>query len=131
MSKRNKIIYWITTLWMALGMVSTGIVQIIHMEDEITRTVDHLGYPVYFLTILGVWKILGAIVALLPKTPLFKEWAYAGFFFAMTGALISHLFVNDPLSEFFPALLLLTLTILSWLFRPADRKFSSIKNVNG
>ena len=131
MSKRNKIIYWITTLWMALGMVSTGIVQIIHLEDEITRTVDHLGYPVYFLTILGVWKILGAIVALLPKTPLLKEWAYAGFFFAMTGALISHLFVSDPLSEFFPALLLLTLAILSWLFRPADRKFSSIKNVNG
>ena len=122
MSKRNKIIYWIATLWMSLGMVSTAIVQLIQMPEEIERTVDHLGYPAYFLIILGVWKILGTIVALAPKLPLLKEWAYAGFFFAMTGALVSHLFVADPFGEIFPSVLLLLLTCISWYFRPESRK---------
>lgn len=80
MSKRNKIIYWIATIWLALGMTSTGIVQILKMKEE-TEMMAHLGYPLYFLTILGVWKILGVIAILIPKYPLLKEWTYAGFFF--------------------------------------------------
>ena len=93
MTKRNKIIYWIATLWLALGMVATGAVQLFKMKagqggvDMIT----HLGYPVYFLTILGVWKILGVVAVLIPKFPLLKEWAYAGFFFVMSGAIFSHI----------------------------------------
>lgn len=126
MSKRNKIIYWIATLWMALGMMSSAIVQLIPLPEEIERTVDHLGYPAYFLTILGIWKILGVIVALAPKLPLLKEWAYAGFFFAMTGALVSHLFAGDPFGEIFPSVLLLLLICLSWYFRPQSRKLQNI-----
>ncbi|MEO9474271.1 MAG: DoxX family protein [Cyclobacteriaceae bacterium] len=122
MKKRDKIIYWIATLWMSLGMVSSAIVQLIRMEDEIDRTVEHLGYPVYFLSILGTWKILGTVVALLPKLPLLKEWAYAGFFFAMSGALASHIFLSDPFGEIFPSVLLLILTCVSWYFRPPSRK---------
>ena len=121
MTKRNKIIYWIATLWLSLGMVSTGIVQLIKMEEEVTN-ITHLGYPVYFLSILGVWKILGVIAVLIPKFPVLKEWAYAGFFFAMTGALLSRMAIGDPLNAMFPALLLLFLTAVSWYFRPADRK---------
>ncbi|WP_421879240.1 DoxX family protein [Marinoscillum sp.] len=128
MSKRNKIIYWIVTLWMSLGMVSTGIVQLIRLEEEVERTVAHLGYPVYLLSILGVWKILGVIVALVPGLPLLKEWAYAGFFFAMTGALASHLIVQDPFSEIFPSVLLLMLTCLSWYYRPASRRLVFAKS---
>ena len=127
MSKRNKIIYWVATLWMSLGMVSSGIVQLIRMEDELDRTVEHLGYPIYFLTILAIWKLLGVIVALAPKLPLVKEWAYAGFFFAMSGALISHLVMKDPLSEIFPSVLLLILTIISWYSRPESRKLQIAK----
>lgn len=122
MKKANKIIYWIATLWLALGMVSTGITQIFQIKTE-GDFIAHLGYPEYFLSFLGVWKVLGAVALLIPKFPLLKEWAYAGFFFSMTGAAFSHIAANS-LNEIFPSLLLLVLTIVSWYFRPADRKIS-------
>lgn len=121
MSKRNKIIYWVSTLWLSLGMVSTGIVQLIQKQSEVDF-ITGLGYPAYLLIIIGIWKILGVVVVLAPKLPLIKEWAYAGFFFVMSGAIISHIAVNNGIKEIAPALLLLVLTIVSWLFRPADRK---------
>lgn len=121
MSKRNKIIYWVITLWLSLGMVSTGIVQLIQKQSEVDF-ITGLGYPAYLLIIIGIWKILGVVVVLAPKLPLLKEWAYAGFFFVMSGAIISHIAVNNGIKEIAPALLLLALTIVSWLFRPADRK---------
>ncbi len=89
-------------------------------------SMTHLGYPVYVLTILGIWKILGVIALLIPKFPLLKEWAYAGFFFVMSGAIFSHVAVGDPMNELFPSLLLLLLTLVSWYFRPADRKIISV-----
>lgn len=125
MTKRNKIIYWIATLWLSLGMVSTGIVQLIKMKEE-ADMMTHLGYPLYFLTILGIWKILGVIAVLIPKFPLLKEWAYAGFFFAMSGAVLSHLAAGDGAKEFFGPVLLLVLTVLSWYFRPQDRKVNAV-----
>lgn len=121
MSKSKKIIYWIATVWLALGMVSTGIVQIMQLKEEMSYMLD-LGYPMYFLTIIGVWKLLGAIAILLPKIPVVKEWAYAGFFFTTTGALASHYAAGSPTKDFFPALLLLVLTIVSWYLRPASKK---------
>ncbi|MCE3074497.1 DoxX family protein [Chryseobacterium gwangjuense] len=121
--KRNKIIYWIFTLWMSLGMASTAIVQLMKNKDELANFTN-LGYPSYLMIIIGVWKILGVITVLIPKFPLLKEWAYAGFFFVMSGAVISHIIVNDPFSKTFPAILLLVLVIISWYFRPADRKLS-------
>ena len=125
MNKRNKIIYWVATLWLALGMLSTGVVQLIKMKEEVMM-MEHLGYPLYFLTILGVWKILGVVAVLVPKFPLLKEWAYAGFFFAMSGAVFSHLAVGDGAMEFFGPVLLLVLTFVSWYFRPAERKIISV-----
>jgi hypothetical protein len=124
MTKRNKIIYWIATGWLALGMVSTAIVQLLKTKEGQggLDSVTHLGYPAYILTILGVWKILGVVTVLVPKFPLLKEWAYAGFFFVMTGAMFSHAASGDSLSAIFPSLLLLVLTIVSWYFRPAERK---------
>ncbi|MES2798226.1 MAG: DoxX family protein [Bacteroidota bacterium] len=121
MTKRNKIIYWIATLWLALGMLSTGIVQIIKIKEE-ADMMAHLGYPLYFLTIVGVWKILGVAVVLIPKFPLLKEWAYAGFFFVMSGAIFSHLASGDEAITLFGPTLLLVLTVVSWYFRPAERK---------
>ncbi|RFS20156.1 DoxX family protein [Chitinophaga silvatica] len=121
MSKRNLIIYWIATLWLSLGMVSTALVQLFKLKAE-TDYITHLGYPTYFLSILGVWKLLGVIAVLVPKFPLIKEWAYAGFFFAMSGAITSHIIEGDPMKDIFPAILLLVLTIISWYFRPANRR---------
>ncbi len=122
MKRRNKIIYWVSTLWLALGMASTGIVQLLHMEQEV-EMMNGLGYPAYFLSIIGGWKILGVLAVLIPKYPLLKEWAYAGFFFAMSGAICSHILSGGPLSDISPPLLLLALTVVSRYFRPASRKY--------
>lgn len=126
MTKRSKIIYWIATVWLSLGMLSTGIVQLIKMKEEVALF-KQLGYPLYFLTILGIWKILGVVAVLIPKFTLLKEWAYAGFFFAMSGAVFSHIAIGDTsVSAYFGPILLLVLTVVSWYFRPADRKISAV-----
>jgi hypothetical protein len=125
MTKTHKILYWFTTLWLGLGMTATGIVQLIKQKEELTM-MAHLGYPAYFLSLLGVWKILGVVAVLLPKFPLLKEWAYAGFFFAMSGAVYSHLASGDSAKELFGPVLLIALTVASWYLRPADRKTSTI-----
>jgi hypothetical protein len=121
MKKRNRIIYWIFTLWLALGMTSTGIVQLLKTPEEVDL-MTRLGYPVYLLTILGVWKLLGTVAVLIPKFQLLKEWAYAGFFFNMSGALFSHMAMGAAWNEVLPPVLLLVLTAISWYFRPANRR---------
>lgn len=126
MTKRNKIIYWIATLWLALGMTSTGIIQLLGKKEE-TAFITQLGYPDYFLSILGFWKILGVIAILIPKFPLVKEWAYAGFFFAMSGALFSHVASSSALQDYFGSALLLALTITSWYLRPNERKIIPVQ----
>ena len=123
MSKRNRIIYWIATIWLSLGMVSTGVVQLLKHEQEVALF-NQLGYPPYLLTILGVWKILGVIAVLIPAFVVLKEWAYAGFFFAMTGAAISHIVMGNAFGDIAPSLLLLALTLISWYFRPPNRKIA-------
>ena len=134
MTKTRKIIYWIATVWLALGMVATASGQLIRMKEGqgAVDSLEHLGYPVYLLTILGVWKILGVIAVLIPKFPLLKEWAYAGFFFIMSGAVFSHIAVGSSINEFIPSLLLLTLTCVSWYFRPLSRRIIpvTINSVN-
>lgn len=124
MNKRNNIIYWIATVWLCLGMLSSAIVQLIKLPEETTR-MNELGYTEYFLTIIGVWKILGIAALLVPKFPLVKEWAYAGFFFVMTGAIFSHAAKSDPAADYFGPVLLLILTITSWYFRPDSRKLTN------
>lgn len=121
--KAGKITYWVATIWLSLGMLSSAIVQLLGVEEEVDFILQ-LGYPLYFLTILGAYKILGVIAVLIPRFPLLKEWAYAGFFFAMSGAAFSHI-ASGTTNEIFPSLLLLTLTIVSWYFRPIDRKVPS------
>jgi uncharacterized membrane protein YphA (DoxX/SURF4 family) len=127
MAKRNKIIYWVATIWLALGMVSTGIVQLLNQKEGpgAVDSMTQLGYPMYLLIMIGAWKMLGVIAVLIPRYPLLKEWTYAGFFFVMSGAIVSHIAVGDQVSELFPALLLLVLTIISWYFRPSDRRLVS------
>jgi hypothetical protein len=122
--KARKIVYWFATLWLALGMLSTGVVQILRMNEE-TDAISKLGYPVYILTIIGVWKLLGVFAILIPKFPVLKEWAYGGFFFAMTGAFFSHVALKHNAIELFGPALLIILTFVSWYLRPANRKLVS------
>ncbi len=121
MKKRNNIIYWIATLWLSLGMVSTGIVQVLGIKEEVAFILN-LGYPEYLLTLLGLSKLLGVVAILIPKFPKVKEWAYAGFTFTMAGALYSHLVKGSPVTDILPVILLLTLIFVSWYFRPVGRK---------
>ena len=121
MSKRNRIIYWVATLFLSIGMLAGGIQQMLQIGGY-NEIVTRLGYPLYMLSILGVWKILGVIAILVPKFPIVKEWAYAGFFFVMTGAAISHIAMKEPFVEVVPSLTLLTSIIASWYFRPVNRK---------
>ena len=125
MSKRNKIIYWVITVFLAFGMLAQGLAQIFHTKGYVDIIV-HLGYPLYFLYIIGVWKILGVIAILIPGFKLVKEWAYAGFFFVMSGAVFSHIASGDSLNALGPASVLLLLVVVSWYFRPADRKIISV-----
>lgn len=124
-TKRNKIIYWIVTGFLSFGMLAGGVQQMLQIGGY-NEIIKQLGYPQYLLSILGVWKILGVIAILIPKFPLLKEWAYAGFFFAMSGASISHFVVGQSFTEAMPSLILLLATILSWYFRPESRKITSL-----
>jgi len=122
MEKTKKIIYWVATGLLAIGMLQSGIFAVLRAKQWVDM-ITTLGYPLYFLTILGAWKILGVIAILIPGFKLLKEWAYAGFFFAMTGAIASHLASGDYgvkglIGPFFQ----LIFVVLSWYFRPASRK---------
>lgn len=123
MIKRSKIIYWVVTVFLSIGMLAGGIQQMLQIGGY-NEIVSNLGYPLYLLSIIGTWKILGVIIILLPNFQLLKEWAYAGFFFVMSGAAISHVAAGHAFSEALPSLILLTVTILSWYFRPDDRKIA-------
>ena len=77
----------------------------------------HLGYPSYFLTILGAWKVLGALAILSPGLPRLKEWAYAGMFFDLSGAVASHALMGDGVSKVIGPCLVGSIVIASWLLR--------------
>jgi DoxX-like family len=127
MTKSRKIIYWVATLWLSLGMVATGIGQLLKMKEGsgAADSLAHLGYPAYLLTLLGICKMAGVAVVLAPRLPLLKEWAYAGFGFMMAAALYSHAVCGDGAREFFGPGLLLVLTAVSWYTRPPGRKIVS------
>lgn len=122
--KNKKIIaYWIATILMSFGMLGSGFSQIF-MADDMLALVGSLGYPDYFLYIIGIWKVLGVIVVLLPGLKLIKEWAYAGFFFTMTGAFISHLACNHGFQELIGPFMQTIFIGFSWYLRPENRKFN-------
>jgi uncharacterized membrane protein YphA (DoxX/SURF4 family) len=125
MEKRKLITYWVTTILVAFGMLASGLQQVFSAKEMIDMMTP-LGYPIYFFNIIGIWKILGVIALLIPRFPLLKEWAYAGFFFVMTGALVSHLAIGDyGVKEILGPSMQTVFIILSWYFRPGDRKIAS------
>lgn len=125
MTRMQKILYWVATIWLSLGMASSAAVQLMRIPEGV-ESVTHLGFPEYLLTILGVWKILGIVALLVPGLPVLKEWAYAGFFFVASGAMTSHLIMRDPFGEVFPSVLLLVLTVVSWYLRPEHRRLTVV-----
>ncbi len=123
MEKRKSIWYWIITILLSFFIFSGGLMQALQAKG-VVEGFKPLGYPTYFISIIGVWKVLGVIAILVPKFPLLKEWAYAGLFFAMTGAVISHLASGDVKVQIIAPIVLAIFTVLSWWLRPADRKIT-------
>jgi uncharacterized membrane protein len=114
-------VYWGATVLVAAELGVGGVWDALRIS-QVRRVVEHLGYPSYFLVILGVWKMLGAVALLAPRFPVVKEWAYAGAIFVDTGAVISHLKVGYELVELAFLIPLAALTVVSWWARPASRR---------
>ena len=111
-------------MWLAVAMLASGVQQAFAVGGFVD-IMKGLGYPAYFSVILGIWKLLGVPVLLIPRFPLLKEWMYAGFFFTMSGALFSHLAAGHGAAELFAPAFLLALTLVSWHFRPRDKRLGA------
>jgi hypothetical protein len=115
--------YWLATVVVGGEMLLGGSWDIARLPF-VANLVAHLGYPSYFLVLLGSWKVLGAVALLTPGFALLKEWAYAGAFFVYTGAIVSHLVTGYDLAEVGLLAVFTALTVLSWALRPPSRRTS-------
>lgn len=117
---KNALAYWIFTVLAALLFGIPGAALLLRVT-HFTNDMAQLGYPTYFLTILGIWKLLGVIAILSPGAPRLKEWAYAGMTFDLICAAISRTVAgNDPV-KILPPLLVLVIVIVSWRLCPVGR----------
>src|SRR5215212_2972744 len=104
--------YWVVTAFLVFNVLSGGIAELLQRKDNVEGMIL-LGYPLYFMLILAVWKVLGTIALLVPRFPRLKEWAYAGIFFNMTGAAVSHAVSGDTSWHVIYTACLAVLTIAS------------------
>lgn len=119
------IAYWVMTLSLVFVMFSGAVGEWTHQWGTLeTHTI--LGYPVYLLTIIGGWKILGGIALLVPRFARLKEWAYAGMFFNMTGAFLSHAIVGDGAYHLIATGSIALLVVASWALRPQSRTLGTL-----
>jgi len=118
----RNVIYWVTTALLASELVLGGVWDVLRVPQAHV-IIDRLGYPPYFLVILGIWKLLGAVAVIVPRFPRLKEWAYAGVVFDLTGALGSNLAsgITDTGTLAY-LLLMMGITASSWALRPASRR---------
>ena len=123
-SNAKTIAYWVVTIFGPASFVIGGYLHLTR-DPQVMATLAHLGYPAYFATILGTWKLLGAIAIVIPGFPRVKEWAYAGFFFDLTGAAATRAFVGDGVADIVAPLVFLGLVMASRALAPARRKPSA------
>jgi hypothetical protein len=122
-SARRDWIYWTATAALAAECFVGGVMGALRLQP-FAGVVTHLGYPLYFMTILGVCYVSAGVVLLAPRLPLVKEWAYAGLMFIYAGATASHIWVGDNAKTLVGPLLLAGLTVASWALRPQRRRMS-------
>lgn len=113
--------YWLTTILGPTSFVIGGVLSM-QQSPEVISGVQHLGYPLYFATLLGAWKLLGAVAITAPGLPRLKEWAYAGFCFDLTAAAISHAAVGDSAGDIVAPIVFLALVLASYVLRPVSRR---------
>jgi hypothetical protein len=123
-SNRRTIAYWGTTVVLAL-ILAAGAAAQLSRAPEAVATLQRLGYPAYVATLIGFWKGLGLVALLVPRFERLKEWAYAGMFFNLSGAAVSHVASGDALGQVLPPLLILGLAMASWALRPANRRLAA------
>lgn len=121
----KKMGYWTTTGLLAFFLASGGAMQLARVPANVEGVV-HLGYPVYVTTIVGFWKVLGALALLWPRLPRLKEWAYAGAFFELTGAAASHAFSGGAAGHVILVSSLSLLVVASWALRPESRRLGEL-----
>ena len=117
--------YWVATGFAALAFVVPGFGNLARVP-QIAQDMAHLGYPTYFLTILGTWKVLGAVAIVVPGFPRLKEWAYAGMIFDLTGAAVSRAASGDGAGMVIAPLAIAGLVVASWALRPAGRVLKAL-----
>jgi uncharacterized membrane protein YphA (DoxX/SURF4 family) len=128
----KSVVYWIATALIAVETLAGGATDIAHGRSALvsgTPVVDvvtSLGYPVYVLTILGIWKLLGGATLLAPRLPRLKEWAYAGVVFELTGAAASLFMRGYGVGDILTPLVLALLAVVSWALRPSSRMLGSL-----
>ncbi len=125
--KAKSLGYWTATAILVMTLLSGGAAQVARQPDTLAGILK-LGYPEYFVVLLGIWKILGSVALLVPRFPLVKEWAYAGAFFEMTGAAISHAACGDLGAGAFHVIVPLAFVVLivaSWALRPPGRRVAA------
>ena len=126
------IAYWSATLFIGLETLAGGLTDLAHGRAAlsagpfVTDLVGQLGYPVYVLTIIGVWKVLGAITVFLPGLPRLKEWAYAGIVFELTGAAASHQLHGNSAGDILTPLAMAVVAMISWALRPPSRMLGAL-----
>ena len=125
-TQTKKVFYWISTGFAAFALTAASLTNLMR-APQIVATMSHLGYPSYVATILGAWKLLGVLAILAPGFPRLKEWAYAGFFFDLTGAAMSSAATGDPLGVVVIPLVLLVAVMASWALQPARGAFVAPK----
>ena len=128
-TKAKNIVYWITTILVAFPIGSGGVAQLARLPATVDGFVHILHYPLYFVTILGFWKVAGAIAILVPGFPRLKEWAYAGIFFDLTGAAASCAAVGGYGAYGFHVLaplIIAVLAVTSWALRPESRRIGTL-----
>jgi len=115
--------YWLTTVLFCLVLAFSGAMHTFHAEFMV-KNMASLGYPVYFMTIIGSFKLLGVVALLAPRLPLLKEWAYAGFTFNLIGAAASHAYSGETIDHWIRPLVVLAVGAGSYLLRPASRRLA-------
>jgi hypothetical protein len=114
--KKTKILYWTFIGLFAFSMMGSAIPDILSMPEAVKGMHEIMGYPVYLIPFLGIAKALGAIAILIPGFPRIKEWAYAGLFIDLTGAIYSMIATGIPASNWLPVLIFVALGVLSYHF---------------
>jgi hypothetical protein len=132
--KTKSICYWVATALIGLETLAGGLMDLTYGRimivsgPSVVDAVTTLGYPVYILTILGIWKVLAAIVLFVPGFRRLKEWAYAGIVFELSAAAASQA-VRGHAVDIIAPLILLGLTFVSWALRPASRTLTDDRAV--